>query len=197
MALFEAALLLHAIAHARGRQAVRGSLAAELSDLRDDQRREHALRMSRARWLEENDAEGSWPCGVVRYAGGEPADLPPPPGHDPWARATRPGQDELPVTTVQLPADIAFLAEPPEDTGLEEMLEVGRIPRSALGDVDVLDRNGWHVPEPATEAMEPPSECELVLRWTNAGVPDEDRFRFRSTWLAWAAGRRLRQARLP
>ena len=47
--------------------AVRGSLAAEIGELREDQLRDHALRMARTKWLEDHDVEASFPCGVVRY----------------------------------------------------------------------------------------------------------------------------------
>jgi hypothetical protein len=35
----------------------------------------------------------------------------------------------------------------------------------------------------------------LVLRWNNEGADDEDRFAFRSPWLAWRAGRKLLEAK--
>ena len=34
-----------------------------------------------------------------------------------------------------------------------------------------------------------------VLRWSNAGVDDEERFAFRSVWLAWKGARKLTGAR--
>jgi hypothetical protein len=34
-----------------------------------------------------------------------------------------------------------------------------------------------------------------VFRWSNEGAPDEDRFAFRSPWLARQAARRLLEAR--
>lgn len=164
--------------------------------MREDERREHALRMSHAKWLEAHGAEGSWSCGVVRYVAGMTSDEPGRDAPDPWARTSRPGKDELPVSAVMLPDEVAFLAELPAESGLEELLEVGRIPRVAIADVDVVDEHGAHVAEPPSEDFEPAVLRELVLRWTNAGVPDEERFVFRSTWLAWAAGRRLRRAKL-
>jgi hypothetical protein len=149
--------------------------------------------MSRAAWLESHRAEGSWPCGVVRYEDdGQAAEA-----ADPWARGSQPRKGELPVSAVLLPDEVAFLAEPPAASGLDEMLEVGRIPRAAIDHVDVMDELGAHVPEPSNEDFEPTVHRELVLRWTNEGAPDEERFVFRSTWPAWAAGRRLRLAKLP
>jgi hypothetical protein len=34
-----------------------------------------------------------------------------------------------------------------------------------------------------------------VLRWSNEGADEEERFAFRSVWLAWKAARKLRDAR--
>jgi len=93
---------------------------------------------------------------------------------------------------VVLPNDLAFIREQGED---EDVEEVGRLPRGAIQDVDVVDEHGSHVPEPVHETIEPSQLVFLVLRWTNEGVDDEDRFAFRSPWLAWRAGRRLLEAR--
>jgi hypothetical protein len=175
-------------------RAVRESLHAELSELRAEEDREHILRMSRTKWLEDNEAEASFPCGVVRYERGAPAEGPQPPTRDPWARAGRLGTTDLPVFAAVLPDRVTFLAEPPEETGLLDVLEVGSIPRPAIVGVDVVDDRGAPVPEVATETIEPSVHREVVLSWTNEGRPDEDRFRFRSTWLAWEAARRLRRA---
>jgi hypothetical protein len=35
----------------------------------------------------------------------------------------------------------------------------------------------------------------IVLRWSNDGVDEEERFAFRSVWLVWKAARKLRDAR--
>ena len=58
-----------------------------------------------------------------------------------------------------------------------------------------MDRLGSHLPEPSQETFEESQLSLLVLRWTNEGADDEDRFAFRSPWLAWQAGRRLMEAR--
>jgi hypothetical protein len=178
-------------------RAVRESLGAELSEHRAADDREHVLRMSRTRWLEEHGVESSFPCGVVRYEAGAPAEGPGPPTRDPWARAERLGLTDLPVFAAVLPDRVTFLAEPPEETGLLDVLEVGSIPRGAIVGVDVVDEVGVSVPEVASETLEPSVHREVVLTWTNGGRPDEDRFRFRSTWLAWEAARRLRNAAAP
>ena len=43
--------------------------------------------------------------------------------------------------------------------------------------------------------LKPSQLVFLVLRWKNEGVDDEDRFAFRSPWLAWRAGRKLLEAK--
>lgn len=177
--------------------AVRGSLAAEIGELREDQRRDHALRMARTKWLEEHEVEASFPCGIVHFAGGEPAEGPQPVERDPWARAERLGKADLPVFAAVLPHELAFLAEPPEETGLEGVLELGSIPRTAITDVRIVDEAGGEVAEVSSETIEPSVHREVVLTWTRDGQPDEDRFRFRSTWLASEAARKLRAASRP
>ena len=107
---------------------------------------------------------------------------------------------ELPVADLKpmqviaavLPDDVVFIREFGVD---EEVDEVGRLPRSAIQDVDVVDTAGAHVTEPIEETFEPPRLAWAVLRWTNVGTPDEDRFAFRSPWMAWQAARRLLAAK--
>ena len=89
------------------------------------------------------------------------------------------------VMAAVLPNDIVFIREQGED---EEVDEVGRLPRTAIQDVDVVDERGIHVPEPIHETLEPSQLVFTVLRWSNEGMPDEDRFAFRSPWMAWTAG---------
>jgi hypothetical protein len=141
-------------------------------------------RVDRSRWLEEQQAERSFPCGLVpdprEVETGQPrlnalpADIAPP----------------MEVTAAILPHDVAFIRD-----GGDDVVELGRIPRTAIVDVDVDDRNGTHIPEPFQETIEEPQLAMLVLRWKNDGVDDEDRFAFRSLWMAWQAGRRLLEAR--
>ena len=50
---------------------------------------------------------------------------------------------------------------------------------------------GVHIPEPIHETFELDRPALAVLRWSNAGVDDEERFAFRSVWLAWKAARKL------
>jgi hypothetical protein len=180
-------------------------------------------RLSRVRWLEQHHAERSFPCGIAMVPETEGAppriarpapETPPPPLAPPAAVTTRPaGAEEwqptppMPVssaraeapplmrpaevTAVVLPNEIAFLLE----DGIGEVEEAGRFPRTAITGIDVVDERGVHVPEPIHETIEPSQLVFLVLRWMNAGADDEDRFAFRSPWLAWRAGRKLIEAR--
>ena len=51
------------------------------------------------------------------------------------------------------------------------------------------------MPEPVRETIEPPQLVFAVLKWSNEGTPDEERFAFQSPWLAWGAARRLEAAK--
>ena len=172
MALFEAAILSQFVIHARGRQAVRNSLANEMAELREEQLAGDAKKLARTKWLHANGAEASFPCGVVHI------------------------EDEaVPVLVAIVPDGIAFLAETPPGASNYDVLEVGRIPRSDLAEVDVVDAAGQRVPEPLRESFEPDVDVSVVLRWSRGGEEQEDRFAFRSQWTAWQAARRLREAR--
>jgi hypothetical protein len=145
------------------------------------------VRSARTDWLERNRAERSFPCGVVpdpAPAAGEP--------QRPQPRLNVVRHRPVQVIAAVLPSDVAFLREvgdPPE------LVEVGRIPRTSIEAVDVVDDREVPVPEPARETIEPPRLCLVVLRWKNAGADDEDRFAFRSPWVAWQAARGLLAAR--
>ena len=145
---------------------------------------EDAARLARSRWLERNRAESSFPCGVV-------------PRSEP-----RPGAPQLNVlpeielaiasiVAAVLPTDLVFLLE--HDSS--EIVELGRLPRVAIREADVVDEAGAHLAEPLTETFESDRPAMTVLRWSNGGVDDEERFGFRSVWLAWKAAHRLRAAR--
>lgn len=165
-------MLAQFVIHARGRQAVRDSLANEIAELREEQLAGDAKKRARTRWLHANGAEASFPCGVVLV------------------------EDEaVPVLVAIVPDGIAFLAETPQGASVYDVLEVGRIPRSALTEIDVVDAAGRHVPEPLHESFEPDVDVWSVLRWTRDGEEHEDRFAFRSLWTAWQAARRLGEAR--
>jgi hypothetical protein len=97
----------------------------------------------------------------------------------------------VPVMAVVLPNDLVFILE--QDS--EDVVEVGRLPRRAIVDTDVVDAEGNQVPEPLQETFESPGLALTVLRWANEGVDEEERFAFRSVWLAWKAARKLLDAR--
>jgi hypothetical protein len=172
-------------------------------------------RLARSRWLEKHRAERSFPCGIVPDpvleatdpGRAEPKDPPRPlrPSEPGWAAPERPVAAQPPaepqpliplramnVMAAVLPDDIAFIREHDDD---DQVDEVGRLPREAIREVDVVDVEGNHVPEPIRESIDPAPLVFAVLRWSNAGAPDEDRFAFRSPWLAWQAARRLLEAR--
>jgi hypothetical protein len=186
MSLLTVALLAYALNEARGDRAVHGVHAAERADVYARMDRRQALGASRSRWLHDHAAEASFPCGVVR---------PSQEGADDETLAALRGMDlELPVTAAVLGEEVAFLAEPPEASGVAQMIEVGRIGRDALREVEVVDATGARVPEPHREGFES-QPVWLVLRWGDGDAADEERFLFRSAWLAWAAARRLRAVR--
>jgi hypothetical protein len=170
--LFEAAVLASFVQHARGRQAVRSSLAVEWAELSREREHGDARKLARTKWLHANGAEASFPCGVVQVE-----------------------DAALPVLVAIVPDGLAFLAETPQGSSVDDVLEVGRIRRSAISDVDVVGADGTHVPEPDRESFEDDVGVRLVLRWSGDGEDHEDRFSFRSSWIAWRAARRLLEAR--
>jgi enterochelin esterase-like enzyme len=172
--LFETALLLQFIDHARGRQAVRSSLAAEWSEMSERHRQGDARKRARSKWLHANGAEASFPCGVVEVEG-----------------------SSITAIVAIVPDGLAFLAETPVDVATDDVLEVGRIAAPSIVGVDVIDADENHVPEPAGESFEPDAAYSMVLRWTDEDDAHEDRFAFRSSWTAWQAAKRLRKAQRP
>lgn len=142
-------------------------------------------KLARSRWLERHDAESTFPCGVVPE--------PEPPAGAPRLNVVPSLRAKpVPVMAVVLPADLVFILE--QDS--QDVVELGTLPRDAIRDVDVVDADDTHVPEPTRETFESPGLSLTVLRWSNAGVDDEERFAFRSVWLAWKAARKLRDAKL-
>jgi hypothetical protein len=141
-------------------------------------------RLARSRWLEANGAEHSFPCGVVP----QPERAPDEPRLNvlPALRPT-----VVSVIAAVLPGDVVFLHE----QGSAEVVELGRLPRDAIRDAHVVDPAGVHIPEPVHETLESDRLALVVLRWSNGGVDDEERFAFRSVWLAWKAARKLLTAR--
>jgi hypothetical protein len=95
------------------------------------------------------------------------------------------------VIAVVLPNDLVFILE--QDS--QDVVELGRLPRDAIRDVDVIDANGTHVPELTRETFEPEALSLVALTWTDGALEEEERFGFRSAWLAWKAARKLQAAR--
>ena len=149
---------------------------ARLLAQRGERERSAEAKLARTRWLEEHDAERTFPCGVVPdpvleatqpeqpAARRRRALLPSDPG---WA-APEPSVTEttvppdpraltplrpMQVIAAVLPDDVVFIREFGDD---EEVDEVGRLPRNAIQDVGVVDTSGAHIPEPIEETVEPP-----------------------------------------
>jgi hypothetical protein len=146
---------------------------------------EDQARLARSRWLERNGSQYSFPCGIVPRP--EPAPNEPVLNVLPMMRRA-----VASVVAAVLPSDVVFLLEQES----EDIVEVGRLPRNAIRDADVVDPAGVHIPEPIHETFELDRPALAVLRWSNAGVDHEERFAFRSAWLAWKAARKLGGARL-
>jgi hypothetical protein len=150
---------------------------------------EYEEALARSRWMAEHRAESSFPCGVVVVSPEAAATT------DPWARPSQVPAGTVSVTAVVVPGAVVFLRDPIDGVDAELVVELGRIARAAIGEIDVVNAAGAHVPEPTRETLEPSEPVELVLRWANEGIADEDRFCFLSPWLAWDAGRRLLRAK--
>jgi hypothetical protein len=141
-------------------------------------------KLARSRWLERHDAESTFPCGVVPE--------PEPPAGAPRLNVVPSLRAKpVPVMAVVLPADLVFILE--QDS--QDVVELGRLPRDVIRDVDVVDADGAHIPEPSRETFEPEALSLVALTWTNGTVEEEERFGFRSAWLAWKAARKLQAAR--
>lgn len=200
----------------------REELAALLA-YRAERKETEEVKLERTRWLEEHRAERTFLCGVVpdpvleATDPGQDTSEPPPEPRTPllpsdpgWAAPDPPvtatgapppappePQPLTPLRPMQviaavLPEDLVFIRE---QGSTEEVEEVGRLPRSAIEGVGVVDAHGAGVPEPVREEIEPSHPVFTVLRWSNDGAPDEDRFLFRSPWMAWQAAHRLREAK--
>lgn len=145
---------------------------------------EDLARLARSRWLERNQAEYSFPCGVVPQ---------PEPAPDQLRLNVLPMMRRAIASVIAavLPFDLVFLLEKES----EDVVEVGRLPRKAIREIDVVDGSGVHIPEPTRETLEPERAALAVLRWSNDGVDDEERFAFRSVWVAWKTARKLLDAR--
>jgi len=147
---------------------------------------EDAGRLARSRWLERNGAQSSFPCGVVPR---------PEPGPDEPVLNVLPEMKRAiaiaSIVAAVLPTELVFLL----DQDSTEIVELGRLPRASVQATDVVDEAGAHLPEPLHETFEADRPAITVLRWSNDGANDEERFAFRSVWLAWKAARKLAAAR--
>lgn len=180
--MIEAALLAQALSQGRLHKALSAGLVEERGQLAEARERARGVAAARSKWLSDRDAERSFPCGVVRPDGLIDASV----------RERRP---ELAVIAAVLPATVAFLVEPPPTYPGEEPIEAGQIDRSAIRTVEVFDLEGRAVPKPATEPIDPEPEVVVAIGWTDAaGEQAEQRLLFRSSWEAWTAAERLRQA---
>lgn len=145
------------------------------------ERRARAVRVARARarWLAERHVERSFPCGFVR-----------------WEASTKEGRVvlEVFVTAVVADASVVFLVDR-LDGSEGEPVEVGAVDRSAISEVTVLDLDGRELPHPASEPIDPEPDVAVAIRWLDAaGTPAEQRLRFGSSWEAWRAADKLREA---
>jgi hypothetical protein len=141
-------------------------------------------KLARTRWLERHDAESTFTCGVVPE--------PEPPAGAPRLNVVRSLRAKpVPVMAVVQPNDLVFILE--QDS--QDVVELGRLPRDAIRDVDVVDADGTHIPEPTWETFEPEALSLVALTWTDGAVEEEERFGFRSAWLAWKAAHKLKAAR--
>jgi hypothetical protein len=145
------------------------------------ERRAQAVRVARARarWLAERHVERSFPCGFVR-----------------WEASTKDGRVvlEMFVTAVVADASVVFLVDRP-DGSEGGPVEVGAIDRSAISEVTVLDLAGRELPHPASEPIDPEPDVAVAIRWLDAaGTPAEQRLLFGSSWEAWRAADKLREA---
>jgi hypothetical protein len=178
--VIEAALLAQLVVQGRLTGAVGSVHAAERDELADRRQRSYELGAARSRWLDRHGAEWSFPCGVTRPVLPQAAD----------GSTLRERRTEVQVIAAVLSDRVMFLVEPPESLASWDPIEAGSIPLAALREVDVVDGDDRHVPEPRAESFDPEPEVQLVLRWD--GEPGEQRLTFRSAWLAWAAARRFR-----
>jgi hypothetical protein len=182
MGIIEAALLAQALAQGRLSKALGAGFVAERGELADARERARGVSAARSRWLSDHHAERSFPCGIVRPDG----------LIDPSVRERR---RELSVIAAVLPATVAFLVDPPESYPGDEPIEAGAVERAAIRSIDVAGVEGGSVPRPASEPIDPEPEVVVIVHWVDAaGENAEQRLLFRSSWDAWLAADKLRQA---
>ena len=95
---------------------------AEQETVRLERERGDQTRVERSRWLEEQHAERSFPCGLVPDQREVESGLP--------RLNVLPGEmTTMQVIAAVLPDDVVFIRD-----GSDDVVEVGRIPRTAIGD---------------------------------------------------------------
>ena len=59
----------------------------------------------------------------------------------------------------------------------------------------MLDLDGRELPHPASEPIDPEPDVAVAIRWLDAaGTPAEQRLLFGSSWEAWRAADKVREA---
>jgi hypothetical protein len=131
-----------------------------------------------SRWMEEHQAETSFPAGLVAV--------------------DRRSETVQPVLVAVIPDVFVFVDEDGDDDH-DEMVELGRFRRDAVEGIDVIDEHGAHVAEPWGESIDEPERlCRLVVAWVDEqGAAQTDEFLFRSAFAAWDAARRFRRSAIP
>jgi hypothetical protein len=181
MGMIEAALLAQALTQGRLAKALHAGILAERGELANARERARGLAAARSRWLSDHDAERSFPCGVVKPEGLIDA-------------MVRDHRVELAVIAAVLPSTVAFLVEPPPSYPGDEPIEAGGIDRRSGATVEVLGLDERPVPRPAAEPIDPEPEVVIVIHWAADETQAQQRLLFRSSWEAWMAADRLRDA---
>lgn len=137
-----------------------------------------AERLAFTRWMEANNAEASFPAGLVAI--------------EEHAEALQP------VLVAVIPDAFVFVDEDGDDDH-DEMVELGRFRRDGVRGVDVLDEHDAHIPEPWGESIDELERlCRLVVSWVDEqGAAQTDEFLFRSASVAWDAAHRFRRSAIP
>jgi hypothetical protein len=182
MGMIEAALLAQALTQGRLAKALHAGMLAERGELANARECARGLAAARSRWLSDHDAERSFPCGVVQPEGLIDATV-------------RDRRVELAVIAAVLPSTVVFLVEPPPSYPGDEPIDAGGIDRRSGATVEVVGLDERPMPRPAAEPIDPEPEVAVMIHWPAADeTRAEQRLLFRSSWDAWMAADRLRDA---
>jgi len=146
---------------------------------------EDRMQLARARLMAEERASELFGCGIVA--------MPEPAAPDPWHEGTV--DIVVPITVLVTPTAVVLVREGVPGVDEAPLSEAGRFARSAFIDATVVDSAGRTMPEPTEETFEPARPIRLVIRWAMGERTDEDRFAFRSAWVAAETARRFRRAK--